>query len=356
MAAAIGAGSGLSRKRAHSMDEPDEVNRKMARANDGRQVVSTNLERVVKIRGLCTIFVSYIDPARGYAFAAYFHPDKCHEIFKSALKEQVFTNFSSLLQIRQVHFKMTGQRNLSLFALCQKYLDLPKLREFAFDPHERKMLREFVSNQDGARVVQKHIEVQERAVAAKGHHATLQFCLGLRQEFGIGMAKDPGSAFKSYKTAAEGGNADAQFKFGNVYDSTVLTSNAQQKNDIVIDWFTRAAEQGHVRAQYILGLRYEKPPEYVRKVGVSPNRAQAEFWYRRAAQQGHKQSIAAAQKNLCKAMQNSLTPIRQASSASDGSRVGVSPTTSESDSVTRAEFNELLDRPLAVRKCAASAV
>src|SRR5260221_11576269 len=63
-----------------------------------------------------------------------------------------------------------------------------------------------------------------------------------------------------------------------------------------------------------------------------------------------------AQKNLCKAMQNSLTPIRQASSASDDSRVGVSPTTFERSSVSGAGFGGLLDRRLAVRKCAASAV
>ncbi len=42
------------------------------------------------------------------------------------------------------------------------------------------------------------------------------------------------------------------------------------------------------------------------------------------------QGPATAQKNLCKAMQNSFTLIRQASSASDDSRVGISPTTSGS--------------------------
>jgi hypothetical protein len=55
----------------------------------------------------------------------------------------------------------------------------------------------------------------------------------------------------------------------------------------------------------------------------------------------------------------SFTLIRQANSGSDDSRVGVSPTTSERGSVSKADFTELLDRPFvfgAVRKCAASAV
>ncbi len=54
-------------------------------------------------------------------------------------------------------------------------------------------------------------------------------------------------------------------------------------------------------------------------------------------------------------MQHCLILTRQANSASDDSRVGVSPTTLESDSVSEAEFDELLDRLLAVRKCAVSA-
>ena len=55
-----------------------------------------------------------------------------------------------------------------------------------------------------------------------------------------------------------------------------------------------------------------------------------------------------------------LVTIRQASSTSDDSRVGIAPTTTEKDFVSGAGFDGLLDRSLnlfgTVRKCAASAV
>jgi TPR repeat protein len=49
-----------------------------------------------------------------------------------------------------------------------------------------------------------------------------------------------------------------------------------------LQWFRRAAERGHVQAQYNLGNMYLKGQ------GVKPDRAQAKQWFTQAAEQGHK--------------------------------------------------------------------
>jgi tetratricopeptide (TPR) repeat protein len=55
-----------------------------------------------------------------------------------------------------------------------------------------------------------------------------------------------------------------------------------------LKWYRKAAEQGHVSAQYNLGVMYGKGE------GVTQDYAEALKWYRKAAEQGH----AKAQNNL----------------------------------------------------------
>ena len=58
-----------------------------------------------------------------------------------------------------------------------------------------------------------------------------------------------------------------------------------------ITWYRQAAEQGHVNAQYNLGVMYAEGR------GVPQDDAEADAWYRLAAQQGHvaaKDELAAA--------------------------------------------------------------
>src|SRR5271166_3852883 len=48
-----------------------------------------------------------------------------------------------------------------------------------------------------------------------------------------------------------------------------------------LDWFRKAAEQGHAVAQWYLGCEYEYGG------GVAQDLDQAVFWYRKSAEQGH---------------------------------------------------------------------
>ena len=51
-----------------------------------------------------------------------------------------------------------------------------------------------------------------------------------------------------------------------------------------VKWFRKAAEQGHISAQYRLGLRY------VRGRGVPKNIVQAYMWWSLAALEGHQKA------------------------------------------------------------------
>ena len=45
-------------------------------------------------------------------------------------------------------------------------------------------------------------------------------------------------------------------------------------------WFRKAAEQGHAKAQYNLGVMYESGR------GIAKDDTQAVYWFRKAAEQG----------------------------------------------------------------------
>ncbi len=56
---------------------------------------------------------------------------------------------------------------------------------------------------------------------------------------------------------------------------------AQQNYTEAVKWFRKAAEQGHVKAQRMLGLRYATGK------GVPKNYTEAVKWFRKAAEQGY---------------------------------------------------------------------
>ena len=103
--------------------------------------------------------------------------------------------------------------------------------------------------------------------------------------------KEYAKAVKWYCRAAEQGHAKAQYYLGVSYANGegVLQNDAE-----AVKWFRRAAEQGHADAQNNLGLTYDNgrriPQDY----------SEAVKWFRRAAEQGH----ADAQGNLGAAYAN----------------------------------------------------
>ena len=87
------------------------------------------------------------------------------------------------------------------------------------------------------------------------------------------------------RKAAEQGDVEAQYLLGWMYDNG--DGVPQDKAEAVV-WYRRAAEQGDARAQYTLGGMYFYGE------GVAEDRAQAIVWFRKAAVQGD----AEAQYNL----------------------------------------------------------
>ena len=93
-------------------------------------------------------------------------------------------------------------------------------------------------------------------------------------------AYDYSSAFDRFSKAAEQGHIGAQFYLG------VLTMAKDERQ--AAQWIHKAAEQGHANAQFILAEMYEYG------LGVAKDEQQAAHWYLKAAEQG----LGSAQKKL----------------------------------------------------------
>jgi hypothetical protein len=92
-------------------------------------------------------------------------------------------------------------------------------------------------------------------------------------------AQDYQSALRVFLPLANGGNAHAQFALGVMYANGEGVEQDYGKAEF---WYRKAAEQGFAPAQNNLGLMYDEgsPPQ------VRPDSSEAEFWYRKAAEQG----------------------------------------------------------------------
>lgn len=140
--------------------------------------------------------------------------------------------------------------------------------------------------------------------AASLGNVDAQFNLGVLYLEGIGVSVDERTAARFFLQAANQGLADAQFELGNILASgrfegepskiTVLGKRDTNPTRIPdddfasVEWYRKAASQGHAGAQYNLGL------SYYHGRGVPQNFAEAFRHYRQAAVQG----LASAQTNL----------------------------------------------------------
>jgi TPR repeat protein len=84
---------------------------------------------------------------------------------------------------------------------------------------------------------------------------------------------------------AEQGHVRAQYNLGLMYNNG---QGVRQDYAAAMSWYRKAAEQGHVAAQTNLGVMYDNGQ------GVPQDYAAAMSWWRKAAEQGH----ASAQYNL----------------------------------------------------------
>lgn len=105
-----------------------------------------------------------------------------------------------------------------------------------------------------------------------------EYHLGILYEYGLGVERDDGEAFKWYRRAAERGHAPAQYGLGLMYfDGRGTGSDATA----AAEWMARAAEQGYAPAQYGLGLlRFNG-------VGVERDLVRAQMWFELAAARGN---------------------------------------------------------------------
>jgi hypothetical protein len=114
---------------------------------------------------------------------------------------------------------------------------------------------------------------------------------GFKEGFDAYKRKDYATAYKELKSAAEQGNANAQFYVGQMYERGLIDydhSNVKESNIILnrntLIWYNKSAKQGHVKAQVMLGFMY-----YWRS-GIPINKKLAVKWFRKAAEQGDPQA------------------------------------------------------------------
>ncbi|WP_031433083.1 tetratricopeptide repeat protein [Methylomarinum vadi] len=88
---------------------------------------------------------------------------------------------------------------------------------------------------------------------------------------------------------AEQGEAKAQAKLASMY--LLGWQGFEQNNELAAKWMKKAADQGIVDAQVVMGALYD------RGLGVPGDRDMATKWYEKAAAQGHGTSLAILGRN-----------------------------------------------------------
>jgi len=141
---------------------------------------------------------------------------------------------------------------------------------------------------------------------AKQGNADAQFNLALLHHQGRGTPQDRRYAIYWYTKAAEQGHVQAQYFLGKLYNFGD-GEEVRQDFKLAVYWLTKAAEQGHIQAQYLLGHMYEyddEPPQDYK---------QAFFWYTKAAEQNHHFAKEDRDKMLEKMSQSQIEEVQKLS-------------------------------------------
>ncbi len=113
--------------------------------------------------------------------------------------------------------------------------------------------------------------------SAQGGDSDAQYELGMLYQSGSGIPQDMAQARRWLTQAAQGGNVRAQYALALFY----RTDDGGQDINQSINWQRKAAQSGYAEAQYGLGLLYANG-QY-----VNQDNNQARNWFQQAAQQGH---------------------------------------------------------------------
>jgi len=132
--------------------------------------------------------------------------------------------------------------------------------------------------------------------AAEGGHAEAQFNLGIAYAKGLGTLADMSEAARWWRRAATHGNTNAQYNLGLIYSQGygVAKDPAQ-----AVIWWQMAAGGGDPAAQFNLGVMYAEGD------GVAQNLKNAVRWWNKSAGQGFEHAIKALQ---ILEMQNRASP------------------------------------------------
>lgn len=132
--------------------------------------------------------------------------------------------------------------------------------------------------------------------AAQAGDTLAQYELGMCHEKGEGVAFDRQAAIMWFRKSAQGGYAPAQFVLGYFHQ---WGNGLEYDHGEVVRWYGKAAAQGYAKAQYNLGRYYGQGQSEVGKVvrgqsdlvwskiGIPANPGEAVKWYRKAAENGH---------------------------------------------------------------------
>lgn len=115
-----------------------------------------------------------------------------------------------------------------------------------------------------------------RLAAQQGHLMALNM-LGRCQEYGWGCVPDIAAALTNYRLATEGGLDWGQYNYANLLR---MGRGIAPDTLAAFDFYSKAAEQGHAGAMNMLGRFHHEG------WAMPINEAEAEQWYRRAADAG----------------------------------------------------------------------
>ncbi len=110
--------------------------------------------------------------------------------------------------------------------------------------------------------------------------------LARRKLEGNGVPHDPIGAVEWFRKAAEQGHVASQFELATRF---AFGQGVDQNFGLAMPWYRKAAANGYADAQYMVGMSYQYALDDCFSV------EQARDWYRRAADQGHEQARLALQ-------------------------------------------------------------
>ncbi len=141
--------------------------------------------------------------------------------------------------------------------------------------------------------------------AATQNNVDAQYLLGAMYDNGRGVIKNKRTAVEWYQKAADQGHTKAQDTLSSIHEKIAneqkkitleilfnLGVVAYKASDyaVALDNFQKAAEQGHGKAKKCLedaDFQYELGRMYTNGQGIAKNKSVAVEWFQRAADQGH---------------------------------------------------------------------